>query len=60
MENTPTPNGPMPPEPMKKACQITIMFPVKDDDYALRVKAAIDAVVHDVKEKRYTFNITEM
>jgi len=50
------------PEPPKvrKACQISIMFPVEEDALAMIVKAAIDSVVKDIKDKRYTFNITEM
>lgn len=60
MENTPIPNEPIPTAHMRKACQISLMFPVEDDADALSVKAAIDAVIHDVKDKRYTFNITEM
>lgn len=60
MENTPQPNGPMPPATMRKACQINIMFPVDKDTEALVIKNAIDKVIEDVKDKRYTFNITEM
>jgi len=44
----------------KKACQISLMFPVDDDLKALQVKKAIDAIVGDIEHKRYTFNISEM
>lgn len=60
MLDTPTPPTPGVIPPLKKACQISIMFPVADDDEAVHVKKRIDAVVGDIKEKRYTFNITEM
>lgn len=49
-----------PPKRQKKACQIQIMFPVEDDLKALQVKKAIDEIVGDIPDKRYTFNITEM
>jgi len=48
------------PKPQRKACQIQIMFPVADDLKALEVKHAIDDIVGDIPDKRYTFNITEM
>lgn len=60
MEQTPTPNGPMPPQPPRKGCHISIMFPVKDDQEALDVKKGIDACIPDVEGRRYTFQITEM
>jgi hypothetical protein len=60
MEEAPTQSGPMPSAPMRKACQINIMFPIEDDEQAMHVKAAIDGVVGDIKDKRYTFNISEM
>ncbi len=51
---------PPPPAMMKKGCQISLMWPIKADDEALDVKKAIDTIVADIKEKRYTFQITEM
>lgn len=45
---------------IKKACQISLMFPVEDDESALAVKKAIDACLPAVDNKRYTFQITEM
>lgn len=50
---------PTPPQ-IKKGCQISLMFPVASDDEALAVKKAIDDVLPDVENKRYTFQITEM
>lgn len=43
----------------KKACVITLMFPVNDDTDALAVKQVLDDAVKDMKEKRFTFQITE-
>ena len=43
----------------KKACVITLMFPVEDDTDALAVKQVLDDAIKDVKDKRYTFQITE-
>lgn len=60
MEETPAPNGPMPATKMRKACQISIMFPVEDDTDALHVKTRIDAIVEDIKDKRYNFSISEV
>ena len=48
------------PSKIRKACQISIMFPIEDDNDALAVKQQIDRAVGDIKDKRYTFNITEM
>ena len=48
------------PEKLRKACQISIMFPVEDDADALTIKASIDSIVGNIADKRYTFNITEM
>lgn len=48
------------PVPMpKKACMITLMFPVTDDKFALEIKSRIDEAVKDIPEKRFTFQITE-
>ncbi len=44
----------------KKGVSIQIMFPCENDDYALTVKNAIDIVVKDIPEKRYTFSISEV
>ena len=43
----------------KKACMITLMFPVTGDTEALAVKQILDDAIADIKEKRYTFQITE-
>lgn len=48
------------PVPMpKKACMITIMFPVTTDEASLVIKHAIDDILADLKEKRVTFQIVE-
>ena len=60
MTETPEPQQPDKPTKPHKACQIMIMFPVVDDEAALAVKKAVDAVVADVPEKRYNFSINEM
>lgn len=54
------PKHPQSPDMLKKGCQISLMWPCKDDEEALAVKRAIDDIVKDIKEKRYTFQITEM
>lgn len=43
----------------KKACMITIMFPVADDKEAMEVKHNIDNAIAGKDEKRYTFQIVE-
>jgi len=43
----------------KKSCLVNLMFPVTDDAEALAVKQVIDDAVKDMKDKRYTFQITE-
>jgi len=43
----------------KKACVITLMFPVENDTDALAIKQVLDDAIKDMKEKRYTFQITE-
>jgi len=48
------------PEQPHKGCSISLMFPVTSDEEALVVKRAIDAVIPDVKGRRYTFQIAEM
>ncbi len=60
MEETPTQDEAMPSKPSKKACQITLMFPVMDDAEAMHIKARVDVVVNDIKEKRYNFSISEV
>ncbi len=60
MVETPTQDNAMPSKPSKKACQIMLMFPVGDDTEAIHIKARIDAVVNDIKEKRYNFSISEV
>lgn len=47
-----------PPMP-KKACMITLMFPVEDDTDALIIKQGVDVLIKDMKEKRFTFQIVE-
>ena len=44
----------------KKGVSIQIMFPCENDGYAISVKKAIDDVVKDIPEKRYTFSISEV
>jgi len=46
-------------EPPKKACMISLMFAIDNDDMALAVKRKIDEVIPDLEKKRYTFQITE-
>jgi len=60
MTETPEHKDPPAPEPPHKGCQISLMFPVDSDEEALAVKKAIDAVLPDVKGRRYTFQIAEM
>ena len=47
--------SPMP----KKACMVTIMFAVVDDKTAFDIKQQIDAVIKDIPDKRFTFQIIE-
>lgn len=54
------PTQPDTPEPIRKACQISLMFQVDSDDEALAVKKAIDACLPPIEHKRYTFQISEM
>lgn len=44
----------------KKGVSIQIMFPCESDDKAIAIKKAIDEVVKDIPEKRYTFSISEV
>lgn len=44
----------------KKSCVITIMFGIEQDAEALKLKAIVDDAIKDMKEKRYTFQITEV
>lgn len=60
MTETPEHPGVDTPKQKRKGCQISLMFPCDNDEEALAVKKAIDAVVPDVEGKRYTFQITEM
>lgn len=60
MEQVPEQENPLRAKPPRKACQISIMWPCESDDEAMHVKKAIDELIKDIKEKRYTFNITEM
>jgi len=46
-------------EPSKKACMISLMFAVDNDEAALAIKHKIDDVLPDMEKKRYTFQITE-
>lgn len=43
----------------KKACTIDLMFPVIDDEEALIIKQKINAIVKDIKDKRFRFQIIE-
>ncbi len=54
------PKQPLPKPGAKKGVSIQIMFPCERDSYALEVKKAIDEVVKDIPEKRYTFSISEV
>jgi hypothetical protein len=47
-----------PPMP-KKVCMVQLMFPIDNDKDALDVKQQIDAVIKDIKDKRFTFQIIE-
>ncbi len=44
----------------KKGVSIQIMFPCESDDEAIAIKKAIDEIVKDIPEKRYTFSISEV
>ncbi len=44
----------------QKGVSIQIMFPCESDDVAIAIKKQIDNVVKDIKEKRYTFSISEV
>jgi len=46
--------------PIRKGCQISLMFQCDSDDKALAIKKAIDDVLPDLENKRFTFQITEM
>jgi len=48
-------NIPMP----KKACMVTIMFPIPDNKAAYDIKEQLDAILKDIKDKRLTFQIIE-
>ena len=50
---------PQTPSMPKMACLINLMFPVNDDTEALHVKKVIDETIKNIKDKRYTFQITE-
>lgn len=50
---------PQRPDMPKKACSIDIMFPVADDEVALDIKKKINAIVDDIKDKRFRFQIIE-
>ena len=60
MEEKPTQPEPGMKPKIHKACQIMLMFPVEDDEEAIHVKQRIDAVIGDIKDKRYNFSINEM
>lgn len=60
MTETPEREPPQPKVGAKKGVTINIMFPCESDDFAIKVKKAIDDVVKDIPEKRYTFSITEV
>ena len=60
MAETQEPKPPLPKVGAKKGVSIQLMFPCEDDDEAMVIKKAIDEVVKDIKEKRYTFSISEV
>ena len=49
---------PLKPMP-KKSCIITLMFAIDSNEEAMHVKEKIDALVENIKEKRYSFQINE-
>jgi len=60
MADPETPKPPLPKVGAKKGVSIQLMFPCEEDDEAMAIKKAIDDVVKDIKEKRYTFSISEV
>jgi len=60
MGQEPTQEQPQEPKKPKKGVSIQIMFPCDSDDEAIAIKKAIDDVVKDITEKRYTFSISEV
>ena len=60
MADTEEPKQSLPKPGAKKGVSIQIMFPCENDDYGLTIKKAIDIVVKDIPEKRYTFSISEV
>ncbi len=60
MEETPKQQDSGKPTALRKACQIMIMFPVEDDADAMAIKANIDEIVLNLKDKKYNFSINEM
>ena len=60
MAETETPKPPLPKVGAKKGVSIQIMFPCESDDEAIDIKKAIDEIVKDIPEKRYTFSISEV
>ena len=59
VENGQQTDTPKPTQP-KKGVSIQIMFPCECDDEAIAIKKAIDCIVKDIPEKRYTFAISEV
>lgn len=59
MNDHPTQDTPKPPAPMKKACMISLMFEVENDDEAFDVKRKLDDALPNIDKKRYTFQIVE-
>ena len=50
----------LPVKPMpKKSCMITLMFAIKNNEEAIHIKEKIDALVENIEEKRYNFQINE-
>jgi len=60
MADPETPKPSLPKAGAKKGVSIQLMFPCEEDAEAMAIKKAIDDVVKDIKEKRYTFSISEV
>ena len=60
MAETQEPKQTQPKPGAKKGVSIQIMFPCESDDEAITIKKAIDEVVKDITDKRYTFSISEV
>lgn len=45
--------------PKPEICHIEIMFPVNNDDEAMKYKRAVNEAVKDIPTKRFTFSIRQ-